>query len=91
MEIVTLLAFLATIAGSAMAFSNGFQAIKIFRRKSAADISKITYIILTIGACIWLVYGLEINNIPIIISNGIGLIITIITLTGCFLYDKKNI
>lgn len=90
METVTIFAVLATVAGSAMAFSNIFQAIKIFRRKSAADVSKLTYIIITIGAFIWILYGIEISNLPIIISNGFGFIVTIITLVGCALYGNSK-
>ncbi len=86
-----ILAILATIAGSAMALSQVFQVIKIFRRKSALDISKPTYIILTLGSLIWLGYGIEINNFPIIISNGIGALTTMTVLVGCFLYGNKKV
>jgi len=90
MTTLSVLTVLATIAGSAMAFSNGFQAIKIFHRKSAADVSEITYIILTAGAFIWILYGFEISSFPIIISNGIGFVVTVITLIGCVLYSKEK-
>ena len=86
MEIIITFAILATIAGSAMALSNVFQAVKIFSRKSAFDISKFMYIVLTIGTFIWLLYGIEIKNFPIVISNGIGFIINIIILIGFTLY-----
>ena len=91
MTILVILTISATIAGSAMAFSNIFQAIKIFRKKSASDVSKLTYIILTLGSFVWLLYGIEIKNVPIIISNSIGIIITIIIIIGCVIYsDDKN-
>lgn len=90
MTILVLLAILATIAGSGMALSQVFQAVKIFRSKSALDISKPTYIILTIGAFVWVLYGIGIKNIPIIVSNGIGFIATTTVIVSCILYGRKT-
>jgi len=69
---MTTLSVLATIFGSLMAIANFPQAFKIFKRKSAKDISIITYIILFIGAIIWILYGIEIASFPLWISNSIG-------------------
>lgn len=90
MTILNLFAILATVVGSGMALSQVFQAVKIFHRKSASDISKPTYIILTVGAFIWVLYGIGIKNIPIIISNGIGFIVTTTVIMGCILYGRKT-
>ena len=61
---MSVLATLAAIFGTAMAFSNFPQAYKIFKRQSAKDISKITYSLLTLGSLIWLFYGIELGNVP---------------------------
>ncbi len=90
MTLSYILAILATIAGSAMALSNIFQAVKIFKRKSALDVSIFTSLILTIGEFIWIAYGFSINNFPVIISNSIGTVITIIIVIGCLLYGNKK-
>ena len=73
-----------------MASSNGLQALKIFRTKSAHDIAPSAFIILTIGAFIWIIYGLAIRDIPIIISNSLGFTFTLIVLLGYFIYENKN-
>lgn len=83
---MTILAVSATTAGIAMALSGVAQAIKIYKRKSAGDISVLTYAILIFGAIIWILYGIEIKNFPIILSNSIGFFISGFILIGWFLY-----
>jgi MtN3 and saliva related transmembrane protein len=83
---MSLLATLATIFGTAMAFSNIPQAHKIFKRKSARDISKVTYSLLAFGSFIWLLYGIELGNLPIMITYSVGTLSCLIVLTQCFLY-----
>lgn len=85
---MTILANLATISGSAMALANFPQVYKIFKRKSAKDISAITYSVYILGAIIWLLYGWEIKSIPVLISNLIGISASIIILIGWFLYGR---
>jgi MtN3 and saliva related transmembrane protein len=85
---MTFLSILTTIVGSAMALSGLPQAIKIFKRKSAKDISAITYGTLAIGALVWIFYGIEIKSMPVLISNGIGFFVACIILVGWLKYGK---
>ncbi len=85
---MTLLAILATLFGTLMALSNIPQAYKIFHRKSAKDISPITYSILLVGGAVWLLYGIELNNMPLIVANSVGTISVLLVLVGWFLYGK---
>ena len=85
-----MLSFLATIMGSAMALSNGFQAIKIFQRKSSSDVAVSTYLIITIGEIVWIMYGISINSFPLVISNSIGLVLTTIIIFGYFIYKDRK-
>lgn len=87
---MTILSIVASIAGISMGLSSIPQMYKIHLRKSASDISKATHIIIVIGAIIWMLYGIEINSIPIIISNLIGIITNSIILMGCYFYRKPN-
>ena len=50
------------------------QLLKIWRTKSTKDISVRMYALLTAGVFIWFVYGLLIQDIPIIVANFIGFI-----------------
>jgi MtN3 and saliva related transmembrane protein len=83
---MTLLGYIASIAGVSMGLSSLPQVYKIYKRKSAADISKFTHFIIVIGASIWLLYGIEINSIPIILSNFIGILTNGLILVGCYYY-----
>ncbi len=63
------LAIITTIFGTMMSFGYFTQTYKIFKRKSAKDVSLITYLFFAVGISIWLIYGISIMNYPIIISN----------------------
>ena len=86
---MTILATLAIIFGVVNGFANFPQIYKIFKRKSAKDISITTYLILTIGSIVWILYGIEIMNIPILIMDGLALFEFILILIGCLLYGKS--
>jgi MtN3 and saliva related transmembrane protein len=52
------------------------QAIKVIKTKHTKDLSLAMYLILVSGVFLWLVYGLLINDIPIIGANIISFIFT---------------
>ncbi|MEJ5227980.1 SemiSWEET transporter [Thermodesulfovibrio sp.] len=58
------------------------QAIKIYRTKSARDISLAMFIFLAVGVTLWLIYGILIKEIPVIVANffSLLLIVTIIVM-----------
>jgi len=81
---------LALISGVFLAFGALPQAIKIFRKRSARDVAVTTYLITAIGGVIWILYGFEIQNFPIILANFIGVVISIVVLVGWFLYGRTR-
>ncbi len=81
---MTILASLASAAGIIMGLSSLPQIYKIFSRKKASDVSKTTHYIIVIGATIWTLYGFEINSLPLILSNLVGLVTNLIILVGCY-------
>ena len=83
---MTFIATLTAIVGTIMGLSSLPQAIKIFKRKSAKDIAALTFVVIDLGALVWIFYGIEINSFPIIISNCITMITATIVLIGCYLY-----
>jgi MtN3 and saliva related transmembrane protein len=56
------------------------QAIKVYKSKSTKDISLSMFLIFTIGVLSWLIYGLIINDLPVILANAITLILSSIIL-----------
>lgn len=86
---MTILYILATLFGTLGALGNVPQAIKIFRRKSAKDISILSYAIFMTGCAIWVLYGIEIAALPLVISNGLALIIQSVVVIGWFKYGRE--
>lgn len=59
------------------------QAIKVIQTRDTKSISLTMYILFSVGVCTWLVYGILINNLPIILANAITL-----SLASVILYFK---
>ncbi len=51
------------------------QAIKIVQTKHTKDISLIMYAILTTGIMLWCVYGLLNHDWPLVLANGVTLLL----------------
>lgn len=51
------------------------QALKIYRTKSAKDISLAMFIFLAVGISLWFVYGILIKELPVIAANFFSLVI----------------
>ena len=79
------LPIITTIFGTLMSFGYFTQTYKIFKRKSARDVSLASYLFFTFGIIIWMIYGITILNYPIIISNGVFLIGALSVLTAYFM------
>jgi MtN3 and saliva related transmembrane protein len=50
------------------------QALKIWKTRSADDVSLPTFIAFTIGVALWLTYGLVVKEPPMILWNGVTLV-----------------
>lgn len=72
---------LGLIAGAFTTFSFVPQLIKILRSRSTHDISLAMYIVISTGILLWLIYGLIINDVPVIAANAVALFITITILS----------
>lgn len=58
------------------------QLIRIWRRKSASDVSLAMFLLFSFGVACWLVYGLGIGSIPVMAANATTLTLaTIIIVT----------
>ncbi|MEJ2271957.1 MAG: SemiSWEET transporter [Candidatus Bathyarchaeota archaeon] len=56
------------------------QVLKVMKTKSTKDISREMFLLLTGSIFLWLVYGILLNNMPIIIANFFGLIQALVIL-----------
>ena len=67
-------------AGAIDGFSLFPQVLKVLKTKSTKDISREMFLLLGGSIFLWLIYGLLLNNFPIIIANFLGFIQALIIL-----------
>ena len=77
MDYITLIGFMAAAMGGISLFP---QVLKVLKTKSTKDISREMILLLAGSIFLWLIYGILLNNIPIIVANSFGLIQAIIIL-----------
>ncbi|MGI9550563.1 MAG: SemiSWEET family sugar transporter [Aurantibacter sp.] len=70
-EIIGLAAATITTAGFVP------QVNKIWKEKSTKDISLSMYLLLSVGLTLWLIYGFYIESLPVILANGITLLLVL--------------
>ncbi|MEZ4703270.1 MAG: SemiSWEET transporter [Rhodothermales bacterium] len=87
MEAVTYLGLVAATCTTVAFFP---QVIRNWKRKSAGDLSFGTFGLFTIGVGLWLVYGVLIDNAPIIVSNLITLTVNLANLGQMVWYRRRR-
>lgn len=58
------------------------QVLQIYRSRSARDISLGMYAIFVSGVLLWLIYGCMIGALPVIVANGVTLLLAAAILVG---------
>ena len=77
MDLVTVIGLLAGICTTGAMVP---QVIKTLKTKQTTDISLLMYVFLSAGILLWFVYGLLLKEIPIILANGVSLILAVTVL-----------
>ncbi|MEA2048049.1 MAG: SemiSWEET family transporter [Campylobacterota bacterium] len=79
------------ILSALLEFNPIFQTIKIIKNKEAKDVSLWTYVmILSIGT-MWLLYGIQIDSLPLIIGNAVKLFASLTVIIAYLRYRKTDI
>ncbi|MEP1033203.1 SemiSWEET transporter [Ekhidna sp.] len=68
--------YIGFIAAFLTTISFAPQALKTIRTKNTEGISLVMYILFTSGIFCWLIYGLYLDDLPIILANSITLILS---------------
>jgi MtN3 and saliva related transmembrane protein len=66
------------------------QLIRVWRRKSAHDISLTMFLLFSFGVACWLVYGIGIGSRPVIAANAAALVLSVAILVLKVRYDRKT-
>ena len=59
---------------------------RVYRRKSAADLSYGYLVAFSLGILLWLVYGLLLRDLPIILANAVTLLLLLVLAILKFAY-----
>lgn len=86
MDFITLIGLMAAFGTT---FSFLPQAIKIIKTKNTEGISLSMYLMFTVGVFLWLIYGYMKNDMPVMVANGITLILASIILFLKMKYKSK--
>lgn len=68
---------LGLIAGSLTTAAFFPQVLKIWRSRSAADISLGMFVLFSTGVSFWIIYGLSIGSLPVVLANSITLVLAL--------------
>lgn len=64
------------------------QLVRVYRLKSARDISFAMFLVFSVGELLWLLYGLFIHSMPVILANAITLALALAILSLKVRYDR---
>ncbi len=79
---------LGFIGGALVTFSFIPQLIRVFRLRSAREISILFTILLLLGVILWLVYGIYFSLLPVIIWNAITAVLAATLLGAKLKYGR---
>lgn len=66
------------------------QLLRVWRLRSARDISLTMFLVFSIGVFLWLVYGIPIRSLPVILANGATLVLSLTILTLKVRFDRRH-
>jgi MtN3 and saliva related transmembrane protein len=82
--------WIGSLAATCTTISFVPQLLRVWRRKSARDISLVMFLLFSFGLVCWLVYGLGIGSVPIVVANVITLTLALAILVLKLRYDRGN-
>lgn len=81
---------LGLVAGAFTSTSTFPQLLKTWRTKDATDVSAGMFSVLTIGVILWTIYGIQKNDVPIIATNSLAIILNCTMIIFKLRYGKKT-
>ena len=64
------------------------QVLKTWRSRSARDISYGMFLLFSLGVALWLVYGLALRAYPIVVANGVTLVLALAVVVMKFRFER---
>jgi MtN3 and saliva related transmembrane protein len=82
--------WLGLLAGCLTTLSFLPQVWLVWRKKSAGDISLGMYLLLCSGVALWLSYGVLIHSRPVVLANGLTLLLSMAVLLMKLVFDARR-
>jgi MtN3 and saliva related transmembrane protein len=86
MDTTTILGY---IAGALTTMSLVPQVMKIWKTKSARDVSLGMFLIFSIGISLWIAFGFSIHSMPVIVANSVSLLLGFVVLWMKFKFNGR--
>lgn len=64
------------------------QLVRVYRRKTARDISFSMFLVFSVGELLWFLYGILIHSLPVILANAVTLALALAILMLKLRYDR---
>ncbi len=80
--------WLGILAGILTTVSFLPQVMKTWKSRSAKDLSLGMFLIFSLGIALWLVYGILINDLPVILANMVTLVLSLTLLFFKFRFKQ---
>jgi MtN3 and saliva related transmembrane protein len=65
------------------------QLVRVWRLRSAREISLFMFLIFSLGTFLWLLYGIFIHSVPVILANAITMALSLAILALKLRFDRK--
>jgi len=66
------------------------QVWKIYRSKSGKDVSARMFWMLSAGVVLWLFYGIQLQSLPLILTNGVTLVLSLAIIALKIRYSRPR-
>jgi MtN3 and saliva related transmembrane protein len=86
MDTTTILGY---VAGALTTMSLVPQVMKIWKTKSARDVSLGMFLIFSVGISLWIAFGFSIHSMPVIIANSVSLLLGFVVLWMKFKFNGR--
>ncbi len=87
---MNLLALITMLFGVLASLSFLFQTVKIMHLHESKDVALPTYSVLFVTAIFWLLYGISINNMPLMVTYVVGVLTSASVIVVYFVYRKQG-
>ena len=85
-----LVEWLGLLAGCLTTVSFLPQVWLVWRKKTASDISLGMYLLMCSGVALWLTYGVLIHSRPVVVANGLTLLLSMAVLLMKLVFDGRS-